>query len=181
MTFNKAKERSRGLLWLDVLERWSIARPVQDESIKSAGRPRNATELNSFLCTASYSSRFMEASRYQKAACNLGELVTGKFEWRQEHSEAFEVFKNMLSSDMVQAYFDPQAEHKLHIDGCPVGLAATLTQRKPGGSVGESCSMLVGASQTRRNGTARSSKKLWPVISVGRNFICSCTGDPLRF
>ena len=71
-------------------------------------------------------------SRYQKAACKLDELVTGKFEWKQEHSEAFEVIKNMLSSDTVQAYFDPQAEHELHIDGCPVGLAATLTQRKPG-------------------------------------------------
>ena len=38
----------------------------------------------------------------------------------------------MLSSDTVQTYFDPQAEHELHIDGGPVGLAATLTQRKPG-------------------------------------------------
>ena len=62
----------------------------------------------------------------------LGERVSGKFERRQQHSEAFEELKNMLSSDTVQAYFDPQAEHKLYIDGCPVGLAATLTQRKPG-------------------------------------------------
>ena len=74
----------------------------------------------------------MEARQYQKAACKLGELVTGKFEWKPEHSEAFEELKNMLSSDTVQAYFDPQAEHELHIDGCPVGLAATFTQRKPG-------------------------------------------------
>ena len=71
-------------------------------------------------------------SRYQKAACKLGELVTGKFEWKQEHSEAFEELKNMLGGDTVQAYFDPQAEHEPHIDGRPVGLAATLTQRKPG-------------------------------------------------
>ena len=33
----------------------------------------------------------------------------------------------MLSNDTVQAYFDAQAEHELHIDGCLVGLAATLT------------------------------------------------------
>ena len=73
----------------------------------------------------------MEARQYQKVACKLGELVTGKFEWKPEHSEAFEELKNMLSNDTVQAYFDLQAEHELHIDGCPVGLAATLTQRKP--------------------------------------------------
>ena len=46
--------------------------------------------------------------------------------------EAFEELKNMLSSDAVQAYFNPQAEHELHIDGCPMGLATTLTQRSPG-------------------------------------------------
>ena len=106
--------------------------PCKVKAIKSTGRPRNATEHNSFLCTVRYSTRFMEASRYQKAACKLGKLVTRKFEWKQEHSEAFEELKNMLSSDTVQAYFDPQAEHELHIDGCPVGLAETLTQRKPG-------------------------------------------------
>ena len=74
----------------------------------------------------------MEARQYQKTAGKLGELVTGKFEWKQEHTEAFEELKNMLSSDTVQAYFDPQTEHELYIDGCPVGLAATLTQRKRG-------------------------------------------------
>ena len=102
------------------------------KAIKSAGRPRNAAELNSFLCTVRYSSRFMEARHYQKAACKLGELVTGKFEWKPEHTKAFEELKNVLSSDTVQANFDLQAKHELHIDGCPVGLAATLTQRKPG-------------------------------------------------
>ena len=74
----------------------------------------------------------MEASQYQKAVCKLGELVKGKFEWKQEHSVAFEELKSMLSSDTVQAYFNPQAEHELHIDGCPMGFAATLTQRKTG-------------------------------------------------
>ena len=53
----------------------------------------------------------------------------------QERTEAFEQLKNMLSSDTVQAYFDPQAEHELHVDGCPMGLAATLTQRKLGEQV----------------------------------------------
>jgi len=67
----------------------------------------------------------MEASQNQKVACKLGELVKGKFQWKQEHSEAFEELKSMLSSD-------PQAEHELHIDRCPLGLAATLKHRKPG-------------------------------------------------
>ena len=77
----------------------------------------------------------MEASRYQKAVCKLGELLKGKFEWMQEHTQAFEELKDMLSSDTVQAYYDPQVEHELHMDGCPMGLAATLMQRKPGDQV----------------------------------------------
>ena len=45
----------------------------------------------------------MEASKYQKAVCKLGELLKGKFEWIQEHTEAIEELKNVLSSDTVQA------------------------------------------------------------------------------
>ena len=56
--------------------------PCKVKAIKSAGRPRNAAALNSFLCTVRYSSRFMEARQYQKTVGKLGELVTGQFEWR---------------------------------------------------------------------------------------------------
>jgi len=52
--------------------------PCKVKAIKSAGCPRNAAELNSFLCTVRCSSRFMEASQYQKAACKLGEFTDQK-------------------------------------------------------------------------------------------------------
>ena len=74
----------------------------------------------------------MSASKYQRAVCKLGELIKGKFEWIKEHTKTFDELKNMLSSDTVQAYFDPEAGHELHVDGYPMGPAATLTQRKPG-------------------------------------------------
>ena len=102
--------------------------PCKVQAIKEAGHLRNAEELNSFLCTVRYSSQFMEASKYQKAVCKLGELLSGKFEWIQEHTEAFEELKNTLSSDMVQAYLDPQVEHELHMNVCLMGLAATHTE-----------------------------------------------------
>ena len=60
----------------------------------------------------------MEARKYQKAVCKLGELLKGKLECEPGHSEAFEELKNMISSDTVRAYFDPPAEHDLHIDAC---------------------------------------------------------------
>ena len=72
------------------------------------------------------------SQQVSESSLQTWELVKGEFEWKQEHTEVFEELNNMLSSDTVQAYFDPQAEHELHVHGCPTGLAATLTQRKPG-------------------------------------------------
>ena len=39
--------------------------------------------------------------------------------------------KNALSADTVLAYFDPAADHEVHVDGCPLGISATLVQRSP--------------------------------------------------
>ena len=86
----------------------------------------------------------------------------------------------MLSSDTVQAYSDPQAEQELHIDVCPVELAATLTQRKPG----EQCWRVVQyASRSLTDPEKRYSQIELESLAGdfgSRNFICSCTGDPLR-
>ena len=111
VTFNRAKcefRKDRVVYYGLMFSKDGVSPdPCKVKAIKSARRPRNVAELNSSLCTVRYSSRFMEARQYQKAACKLGELLTGKFEWKPEHSEAFEELKNMLSNDTVQAYFDP--------------------------------------------------------------------------
>ena len=53
------------------------------------------------------------------------------FKWEEKHQEAFEALKNALSADTVLAYFDPAADHEVHVDGCPLGISATLVQRSP--------------------------------------------------
>ena len=58
-----------------------------------------------------------------------GLLKSKVFTWRKEHQEAFESLKDGLSSDTVLAYFDPAAEHEVHVDGCPLRISATLVQR----------------------------------------------------
>lgn len=52
------------------------------------------------------------------------------FAWTRNHQEAFESLKEGLSSDTVLVYFDPAAEHEVHVDGCPFGISATLVQRE---------------------------------------------------
>ena len=38
------------------------------------------------------------------------------FKWEEKHQEAFEALKNALSADTVLAYFDPAADHEVHVD-----------------------------------------------------------------
>ena len=57
--------------------------------------------------------------------------------------------KNVLCSDIVQAFSDPEAENELHVD-----VDATLTQRKLGQQGWQE------ASQRQRGGTARLGLKL---------------------
>ena len=90
------------------------------EAIKQAEPPRNAKELNSFLCTVQYNARFME--NYAPQIDVLRALVRADvFKWEEKHQEAFEALKNALSADTVLAYFDPAADHEVHVDGCPLG------------------------------------------------------------
>lgn len=51
------------------------------------------------------------------------------FTWEKKHQEAFKALKSALSDDTVLAYFDPGAEHEVHVHGCPPGISATLVQR----------------------------------------------------
>ena len=104
--------------------------PMKVEAIKQAEPPRNAKELNSFLCTVQYNARFMES--YAPQTDVLRVLVRANvFKWEEKHQEAFEALKNALSADTVLAYFDPAADHEVHVDGCPLGISATLVQCSP--------------------------------------------------
>ena len=89
--------------------------PMKVEAIKQAELPRNAKELNSFLCTVQYNARFME--NYSPQTDVLRALVrTDVFKWEEKHREAFEALKNVLRADTVLAYFDPAADHEVHVD-----------------------------------------------------------------
>lgn len=50
------------------------------------------------------------------------------WQWPSEQEHAFESLKNLLSSDVVIAFYNPNKELKVVVDASPVGLGATLTQ-----------------------------------------------------
>ena len=53
-----------------------------------------------------------------------------KFVWEEKHEMAFQKLKDGLCSDTVLAYFDTHAQHEIHVDGSPIGVSATLVQKK---------------------------------------------------
>jgi hypothetical protein len=99
--------------------------PSKVQAIRATDPPRSAKELNSFLCTVQYNSKFMKkfASSTEKLRSLLKE---SKFRWEKEHHERFEDLKKGLCEETTLTHFDPKAEHDVHVYGCPLGISATL-------------------------------------------------------
>ena len=96
-------------------------------AIKAAEPPQNAKEVNSFLCTVQYDARFME--KYAQQTNILRVLLKAKvFALREEHQQTFESLKEALSLDLVLVYFNPSTGQEVHVEGCPLGISATLVQ-----------------------------------------------------
>ena len=56
-----------------------------------------------------------------------------KFEWTIECQKAFDTIHTPLREDSFNAYFDPNPETKVIVDGSKKdGVASTLTQKDPG-------------------------------------------------
>ncbi len=79
------------------------------------------------------------------------------FTWTKLHQNAFESFKNILTSNSVMAHFDPRAPIQLRVDASPVSLCKSLshTRRKA-----------LYYSQTERE-----------ALAVVKNFISTCMGQ----
>ena len=75
-----------------------------------------------------YVSRFIP--RYSTITAPLRKLTKAgvEWEWTKSQQDAFETLKQVLTGDLVMAYFDPQKESSLMVDASPVGLAAILSQ-----------------------------------------------------
>ena len=101
------------------------ADPAKVTAIKNAPSPTNVTELRSFLGMTNY---FIP--RYSTITAPLRKLTKAgvEWEWTKSQQDAFETLKQVLTSDLVMAYFDPQKESSLMVDASPVGLAAILSQ-----------------------------------------------------
>ena len=113
---------------------------IATESNKSEG----TGNLNEVL--EKYKDRFQGIGKLKGIQVDLNVDPHFKPFAQPPHQQPFSVrqkmeeeIQHLIDQDIIEKVNEPTrwvsppvAEHELHIDGCPVGLAATLTQRKPG-------------------------------------------------
>ncbi|UYV78188.1 hypothetical protein LAZ67_16000412, partial [Cordylochernes scorpioides] len=106
--------------------------PDKVEAVSKFPRPRNISELKSFLGLCSYYRRFIE--NFAGKARSLHDLLKTEkqFYWDAAQEKAFEVLKTALISEPVLGHFDESADTHLHTDASGRGIGAVLLQIQGG-------------------------------------------------
>ena len=108
--------------------------PEKVEAVKNAPRPKNVTELKSYLGLLSYYTKFLPnlstvlAPLYQLLRADVS------WHWGREQSQTFQKSKDLLLSSQVLVHFDPSWEIVLACDASDYGLGTVLSHRLPDGS-----------------------------------------------
>ena len=108
--------------------------PTQDrmQALMEATAPKSASEVRSFLGMTNFSSPYIP--RYSTMTAPLRALTTKNaiFRWTHSEESAFQNIKQALTTDTVMAYFDPERETKVIVDGSKKdGVASILAQKDP--------------------------------------------------
>ena len=103
------------------------------EAVKSAPRPKNVSELKSFLGLLTYYSRFLPnlASKLSPLYRLLNKSCS--WTWGRTEQQTFQSAKQLLLSSKVLAHYDSSQELFLACDASPYGLGAVLSHRYPDG------------------------------------------------
>ena len=104
------------------------------KAINKAPQPQNVTQLKAYLGLLSYYNRFLP--HLPTVLTPLYKLLYKgvKWHWTPEMSTAFQLSKELLSSDDVLTHFDSNKELILACDASQYGIGAVLAHRFPDGS-----------------------------------------------
>ena len=104
------------------------------KAIQEAPRPRNVTELKSYLGLLTYYSRFLP--NLSDALAPLYRLLkhSVQWDWTDQQEKAFKESKKLLLSSQLLIHFDPIQEIRLACDASAYGIGAVLSHRMPDGS-----------------------------------------------
>ncbi|XP_058822868.1 uncharacterized protein K02A2.6-like [Topomyia yanbarensis] len=109
--------------------------PVKVEAITKLPPPTDISGVRSFLGAINYYGKFVPNMRQLRYPIdNLLKSET-KFVWNSECQQAFERFKQILSSGLLLTHYDPKQEIIVSADASSVGLGATISHKFPDGSI----------------------------------------------
>ena len=99
------------------------------EAIQKAPKPRDVSELKSFLGMVNFYAKFVE-----NLSTHLSPLYkllghTTDWEWNQSCDEAFKYAKEAIASAQVLVHYDPTLPLILSVDASPYGIGAVLSHR----------------------------------------------------
>lgn len=103
--------------------------PTQEKikAILEAPRPKNVTQLCSFLGMVNYYGKFL--SHLASTLAPLYQLLqkNEKWNWGKQQDKAFKEAKKQLSSPLLLVHYDPSRELLLACDASPYGLGVVLS------------------------------------------------------
>ena len=106
--------------------------PDKIQVLMDMEQPTSASEIRSFLVMANFSCHFIK--NYSNVTAPLRALThkNAKSEWTIKRQTAFDTIRTALREDSSNAYFDPNRETKVIVDGSKKdGVASMLTQKDP--------------------------------------------------
>ena len=101
----------------------------------AAPKPKNATEVKSFLCSVLFSSKFIPD--FATITQPLWELSHDNttWKWTKEEQRAFDEVKRRLTRAPIMAYYRLDADTRIVTDALPVGLGVVLKKSRTMGSI----------------------------------------------
>ncbi|UYV82546.1 hypothetical protein LAZ67_21002737, partial [Cordylochernes scorpioides] len=106
--------------------------PDKVEAVRNFPRPKNVSEVRSFLGLCSYYRRFIKS--FADITGPLNELLKkGKqFSWNDSQEDSFNNLKSALTSEPVLDNFDEAAPIYVHTDASGFGIGSVLVQLRNG-------------------------------------------------
>lgn len=109
--------------------------PDRSSAIRDMPAPENIASLQSFLGLANYYNVFVP--NMHKLRSPLNELLRKdqKWVWTQECEEAFQEIKDILTSDLFLAHYNPKRDIIVASDASAYGIGACILHKMDDGKV----------------------------------------------
>ncbi|XP_058828745.1 uncharacterized protein K02A2.6-like [Topomyia yanbarensis] len=109
--------------------------PAKIKAIRDMPAPTDVSGVRSFLGAINYYGKFVPSMRTLRYP--LDELLKNgkKFVWSSDCQQAFENFKNILSSDLLLTHYNPALEIIVSADASSIGVGSTISHKFPDGSI----------------------------------------------